>query len=665
MQSMPSSSIEAGGAAAEARDFNKAPEKPMVLFESLRKVSGEPDEFSSVTDIFLSLAASLRDQILAKQAETIALMAHNGKLPLGHNRSVINPSTLASIVEFYMEVALASVRSGPQTAEHPDLAEGLLEDPSSMCSTTIDELGALMELATDNLAQDATATDYVALVTQRIHVLKTMHRQDPHMHHSWPLHAMEMVSAFRRCEDPATQKVDAGAGAHRPSKFAIVTLVTGGAWLQGALVLGHTLRRPLPETREGPAGTNVRPPFDMIAMCYEMIDEERELVELAGWRCISPAVIENPWSTSPWKWDYHLKIQPFNLTEYTRILVLDSDMVVLDVEGLTRGLFDEIELFPSTFIYAIPDCVSRSLNRSAQAELNGGLLLLTPGYDVFETLVGLAPSTPSIDTGGQGFFSSVFKGRIRWLPEQFNYLRHTLCVLDFDQKNFPGDASALASPTPIDPMNSKDPRWADLVQKHLPSVVVLHFHFKPKPWECTKDRIFDCGNELGGGTSNILTLNELWFEKEESAVAEFSNVSAWKQYSQSLVTTDIYDALSRSRHLLFQGDVVTAYREVYRVGSILLDDEYAEGEGLSTVVLNWLADNTEDGFVDVATLLLLKEEHPEISELELHREFLKSMYELGLLNAAEAFSRASQNRFSLRSAVAEQTQNQNPEKAES
>jgi hypothetical protein len=338
-------------------------------------------------------------------------------------------------------------------------------------------------------------------------------------------------------------------------------------------------------------------------------------------------------------------------------------MVVLDVDGLTRGLFNEIQLFPSSFIYAVPDCVSRSLNRSAQAEINGGLLLLTPGYDVFETLVGLAPSTPSIDTGGQGFFSSVFNGRIRWLPEQFNYLRHTLCVLDFDQKNFPGDTSALASPTAIDPMNLEDPRWADLVQKHLPSVIVVHFHFKPKPWECTKTRIYDCGNVLGGGTSNIMALNELWFEEEQSAVAEFSNLSAWKRYSRSLVAADIYDALRRSRHLIFQGDILGAHREVCWIGSILLGDENAGGEMRSSVVLNWLADNTEEGFVDVATLLLLKETHPEISELELHKEFLKNMYDLGLFNAAHVFARASQTRFpneatfSLKSAVAEQHQN--------
>ena len=62
----------------------------MVLYESLRVVTGKPDEFRVVTTTFLFMATRLQSNVLSKQAQTLALMAHNGRLPLAHNLSLIH-----------------------------------------------------------------------------------------------------------------------------------------------------------------------------------------------------------------------------------------------------------------------------------------------------------------------------------------------------------------------------------------------------------------------------------------------------------------------------------------------------------------------------------------------------------------------------------------------
>ena len=609
--------------------------RPMVLYESLRVVTGKPDEFRVVTTTFLFMATRLQSNVLSKQAQTLALMAHNGRLPLAHNHSIVNPRTIRGIVELYLNVALAGIRPGDSESGADSVLDEPLEDPGLVCTSSLDELHALMELARDNIGQGAPRDEDVEAMLRNTQLLKRLQYGESAVHLPKSLDVAGIVEIFRACSVDG----DGGSSHSRSSgNFAVVTLVTGGPWLRGALVLGRSLRP------KATSPTNTTPAFDMIAMCYDMSDDERALVELASWRCISPPVIENPWKASPWKWDYHLKIQPFNLTEYDRVLVLDSDMIVVDVDGLTRDLFYGTMAFPATVIYAVKDCVSASLERTNPVELNGGLLLLTPDRTIFESLIALAPSTPSTDMGGQGFFSLIFKNRILWLPERFNYLRHSLCVLDFDRTFFPEDASSLVDPAPIDPLDAADPRWSHLVHKHLASVAVIHFHFKPKPWECPQDKLGDCGHVLGGGTSNVIALNELWFER----IGDLNLLPTPKLASKLPGNLDlkqtIRDEMERALSLIFRGDLLASYSAVCQVGRMLAG-EAAEEKELVTTVVDWLQQTQEETYIHVAILAMLKGEHAMISEVDLHHLFLKAVYGLGFTDAAVTFANVSRRKF--------------------
>lgn len=177
--------------------------------------------------------------------------------------------------------------------------------------------------------------------------------------------------------------------------------------------------------------------------------------------------------------------------------------------------------------------------------MNGGMFLLTPDADTFERLLYLAPRVFSIDSGGQGFMSSTFFDRVIWLPPRFNYLRHTSCVLDYEQivaqggyGGPPSDQAQVVVDQALDqtldmtsggggllvmdPLDPSDPRWDLLFTKHLGSVVFLHYHFSPKPWECSLDNggLEACGRSLGLGTSNVRKMNEHWLKVEDRCVRE-------------------------------------------------------------------------------------------------------------------------------------------------
>lgn len=91
-------------------------------------------------------------------------------------------------------------------------------------------------------------------------------------------------------------------------------------------------------------------------MAYQLEQEEATELETAGWRLVSPPLVANPFDDSPWPWDYHMKIAPFNFTLYERILVIDADALVLRPLDLIELLQEEPS--PPDVISAVKDCVA-------------------------------------------------------------------------------------------------------------------------------------------------------------------------------------------------------------------------------------------------------------------------------------------------------------------
>ncbi len=114
-------------------------------------------------------------------------------------------------------------------------------------------------------------------------------------------------------------------------RVAIVTMVAeGGGWVDGARTLACSVQQA--------AALPGAPPMALVALCLNVTAAE---VEAAGWQCIRPTLIDNPYATRrrtaarprsrrhPWPWDYTLKIAPFALVEYERVVVLDADMLLV------------------------------------------------------------------------------------------------------------------------------------------------------------------------------------------------------------------------------------------------------------------------------------------------------------------------------------------------
>lgn len=284
------------------------------------------------------------------------------------------------------------------------------------------------------------------------------------------------ASAAKRFAIATLAAVDAGA----PGILGLTPSHARTGWLDGALVLGCALQ---PVTYLA----------DLVALCYRLGPTEQRAMHKAGWQCRSPPPVA---SLSPnqkakgnryWAWDYTAKIAPFALVPYERVVVIDSDMLVVRPDALA-----ELLRWPwpeGAGILATRDCLSRVLGHERRwtdadaDELQGGLIVLRPSAEACRDLVLARNTTPSRDGGGQGFMSSYFRGRVGWLPSRFNYVSHGACASLYDAttgwyRRTPPKAAASA------------PADEGLVARHLAitagpaAVAMVHFQGSPKPWNC-------------------------------------------------------------------------------------------------------------------------------------------------------------------------------------
>lgn len=165
-------------------------------------------------------------------------------------------------------------------------------------------------------------------------------------------------------------------------KYAYVTLLYGG-FLLGSRVLGRSLQEHDPDR-------------DRVALCTKTIsDLTKKVLKADGWIIKHIPNIHSPYEGTSNRGDYffgaYSKLHVWNMTQYDRVIYLDSDMLVLS---------DISQLF---------NCGSFCAAFRHSDIFNSGVMVIRPSQEVFRDMIKVAPYTPSYDVGDQGFFNTYFK----------------------------------------------------------------------------------------------------------------------------------------------------------------------------------------------------------------------------------------------------------------
>ncbi|XP_021742962.1 UDP-glucuronate:xylan alpha-glucuronosyltransferase 2-like isoform X1 [Chenopodium quinoa] len=175
---------------------------------------------------------------------------------------------------------------------------------------------------------------------------------------------------------------------------------------------------------------------------------KRKALVAAGWKIRLIKRIRNPRAEKGTYNEYNYsKFRLWQLTDYDKLVFIDSDIVVL------RNL---------DLLFYFPQITATGNDGSI---FNSGIMVLEPSNCTFRTLMGLRKEITSYNGGDQGFLNEVF---VWWhrLPRRVNFL-----------KNFWSNSSLEAS-----------------VKNHLfeadpPKLYSIHY-LGLKPWLCYRD--YDC-----------------------------------------------------------------------------------------------------------------------------------------------------------------------------
>uniref|UniRef100_A0A7C9ANR7 Hexosyltransferase n=1 Tax=Opuntia streptacantha TaxID=393608 RepID=A0A7C9ANR7_OPUST len=216
----------------------------------------------------------------------------------------------------------------------------------------------------------------------------------------------------------------------------VTVLHSSERYVCGAIMLAQSLLR---------SGTN----RDLVLLIDESITPStRAALEAAGWKLRIIKRIRNPRAKKGSYNEYNYsKFRLWQLTDYDKLIFIDSDIVVL------RNL-DLLFHFPQM-----------SATGNDGSIFNSGIMVIEPSNCTFRTLMGLRKEITSYNGGDQGFLNEVF---VWWhrLPRRVNFL-----------KNFWSNTSLEAS-----------------LKNHLfasdpPKLYSIHY-LGLKPWLCYRD--YDC-----------------------------------------------------------------------------------------------------------------------------------------------------------------------------
>lgn len=176
---------------------------------------------------------------------------------------------------------------------------------------------------------------------------------------------------------------EGGARDHKKQiKDAYVTLLYGG-FLLGARVLGQSLKE---------TGTRK----ELIALCTETVsDTTKQVLRKDGWTIRPILNIHSPYDGLSKRGSYFSgifsKLHVWNMTDYDRIVYLDSDVLVM---SNIDHMFD-----CGTFCAAF-----------RHSDLfNAGIIVVEPNSAIFSDMLEKISILPSYDDGDQGFLNVYFK----------------------------------------------------------------------------------------------------------------------------------------------------------------------------------------------------------------------------------------------------------------
>ncbi|KAB8290760.1 hypothetical protein EYC80_008397 [Monilinia laxa] len=268
------------------------------------------------------------------------------------------------------------------------------------------------------------------------------------------------------------------------SKKVWTTLITNTSYLSGLLTLDYSLKKHNSKYPLVALYTDAFPPEGRAALEARGIPKQR--IE-----CLLPKNGGKDYSNDPRFYDCWSKLAPFSLVEYERMVLLDSDMLVLqnmdelmDLEldsPETAGKGDRVfaavhacvcnplkkKHYPVDWIpqncaftsqHATPSTAQTTGTPPSDTPLglmNGGLVVLNPSLGTYNAILAHLSSDAAInmDFADQSLLSDLFKNR--WVPLPYTY--NALKTLRWEGVHAP--------------------IWRDDRVKNI------HYILTPKPWD--------------------------------------------------------------------------------------------------------------------------------------------------------------------------------------
>ncbi|XP_024032607.1 putative UDP-glucuronate:xylan alpha-glucuronosyltransferase 4, partial [Morus notabilis] len=193
----------------------------------------------------------------------------------------------------------------------------------------------------------------------------------------------------------STNKTNHTTPRYRRPRYAYATVLHSlEAYVCGAIVLAQSIRR-----------TNSTKDLVLLADTSSLSLSSLHALRSAGWDVLPIHRIHSPFAAKGAynEWNYS-KLRIFQLTEYDKIIFIDSDLVVLNN-------LDRLFIYPP---------LSAAANDKFM--FNSGVMVIEPSLCLFETLMRLSFKLESYNGGDQGFLNEVFTWWHR-LPKRINTLK--------------------------------------------------------------------------------------------------------------------------------------------------------------------------------------------------------------------------------------------------
>jgi len=254
------------------------------------------------------------------------------------------------------------------------------------------------------------------------------------------------------------------------ARFACATLVTTDNYLPGAVVLGESLRR---------SGWK----HDKLALVTSGVSAPvRERMGKFWDRVVEIEPIENPFAKANQGYDYFdtmfCKYRIWQLTDYERVVYLDSDTLVL-------GSLDDLLTRPS---FAAAPCIW------PPDRLNAGVLVIEPSEATFGDLTSRFGELTSYDGSDQGFLNSYYHDWFTGSPERRLPSKYNTTQLLYTYGKV----------------------WKQL----LPEIKILHYTGPWKPWRqrrrFARKVIRALAVRFAGASREAPTPLEMWWRLNDS-----------------------------------------------------------------------------------------------------------------------------------------------------